>query len=71
MSEVIVKAHHLQGKPRLCIRGAREWCRRNGIDFMQFMRSGVPASQLEQTGDALAMIAVERAREEAAKKENP
>lgn len=65
MSEIIVKSHHLKGTPRLCIRGAREWCRRNGIDFMRFMRDGVPASTLEATGDALALVAVQRAREEA------
>lgn len=66
MSEVIVHAKHLQGKPRLCIRGVKQWCARNGVSFMSFMRNGVPASQIESTGDSLAMIAVQRARDEAA-----
>lgn len=51
-----------------CNRGSREWFRRQGLDFAQFLRHGIEAATLEKIGDGMALRAVEyaRAREAAA-----
>ena len=47
---------------RLCIPGLRAFCARHGFDWRQFLRQGVPISQLERIDDAMARQVVERAR---------
>lgn len=46
-----------------CNRGSREFFRRHGLDFGQFLRHGIEAEQLEATNDAMAQRAVEYARD--------
>lgn len=52
---------------RLCARGARALARRYGLDWSAFLRHGIPASELEATGDALAQRVAALARKEAAR----
>ena len=47
-----------------CARGMREFLRRHGLDWEQFRREGLPAAQIEATGDAMAIAAARLAREE-------
>lgn len=65
--DVVVRVEHLR-KARMCSRGARAWAQRYGIDYVKFLHDGVPASELEATGDALGMKLAAVAREEAARK---
>ena len=47
---------------RMCSRGARAFFQRHGLDWDTFLREGVPARALADTGDAMALQAVEVAR---------
>lgn len=47
------------GKTGYCMSGCRVWAARHGIDWAAFVRDGVPAERLLETGDALALAAVE------------
>lgn len=67
--ELIITAEHLatvpawNGKSGFCAKGARELCRRYGIDWNAAVRNGgIPASELTATGDALALRLVEHAQ---------
>lgn len=42
---------------------AREWARKQGLDFGDFVRNGIAAETLEATGDAFALALVKWARE--------
>jgi len=57
----IVTLRHLR-ELGYCSRGARAFAARHGLDWPAFLRQGVPAAQLEATGDAMAQAAVDRAR---------
>lgn len=46
-----------------CRGGAREWFRTHELDWRDFVAHGIPADQLEATGDALALALVAWARE--------
>jgi hypothetical protein len=46
-----------------CSRGARRWFESHNINFRDFIRKGVPASQLTATGDPQALRVVELAME--------
>lgn len=47
---------------RMCSRGARAFFKRHDLDWDAFLREGVPARTLADTGDAMALQAVEVAR---------
>lgn len=49
----------------LCTGGAREWFRRRGWNWGQFLIEGRPASDFIATKDPLALRMVEAARKEA------
>lgn len=51
---------------RLCAGGARAFFQRYGLDWQRFLRDGIPAAELEATGNALAAGVVAAARQEAA-----
>lgn len=55
---------HLR-RVHFCARGARAFCARYGLDWARFVREGLPVSELEATGDALATRVCALAREEA------
>lgn len=46
-----------------CASGAREFFEAQGLDFRAFLRDGVKASTLLETGDARALQVVNRTRE--------
>lgn len=51
--------------PGLCHRGARGWFAERGWDWAAFVRDGIPAQTLRDTGDAfaLALVAAVEARD--------
>lgn len=53
-----------------CGTGMYSWFKRNGLDFAKFLESGISSTELEATGDAMALKAVEIARERVLKEQN-
>lgn len=53
-------------RPGFCLRKARPWFKRHGLDWRDFVRNGIDAAALEATGDALALAVVAHARQEVA-----
>lgn len=62
MSDPTVTIHHVRACA-LCVRGARAWFKRHGLDFDTFLRHGYPASVIEATGDHLGQRVAARARQ--------
>lgn len=58
---VMVKMEHVRAA-RMCSRGARAFFVRHGLDWERFLREGLPAEQIEATGDAMAIKVAEVAR---------
>ena len=44
-----------------CPSGARRWAEMHGIDFRDFLKNGIAASRLLETGEPMAIRAVETA----------
>lgn len=71
-SDVVVTTAHLRTVPGFsarsgfCARGARQWFAQHDLDYLDFVRNGIPASRLEATGCAMAKALAEWARQEAA-----
>ncbi len=42
-----------------CVRGARDWFERHGLDFRDFLKSGISEEAFLASGDALAARVVE------------
>jgi hypothetical protein len=67
--DLIVTTRHLftiRGYNRragFCRDKSKAFFRRNGLDWRAFVRDGIPASQLEATGDGLALALVAWAKE--------
>lgn len=49
--------------PGFCRDSAKEWARKHGLDFKDFVRHGIDAEKLEAIGDAFALALVRWARE--------
>lgn len=47
---------------KYCSKGARTFFERHGLSWSDFLSNGIPASELEKTGDAMALHVVEVAR---------
>lgn len=66
---MIVTIQHLHsvptwtGRQGYCHSAAREFFDRHGLDWLDFVRNGIDDQVLVDTGDALALILVEFARE--------
>lgn len=47
-----------------CVRGAKDWFDRHGLDFRAFLRDGIDEAEFLTNGDALAerIVAMKRAR---------
>jgi len=43
-----------------CSRGIRRWFESNNLDFKAFLKDGIEAKTLYETGDALALRIIER-----------
>ena len=50
---------------RYCAPGMRAFAARHGLSMRDFLRGQLRASELEATGDAMAIAAARRARQEA------
>lgn len=59
--DVTVTMEHVRAA-RMCSRGARVFFERHGLDWQRFLAEGLPAEQIEATGDAMALKVVEVAR---------
>lgn len=46
-----------------CPSGARTWFKLHGLDFRRFLKDGIPAHRLLETGDAQAVHVVALAEE--------
>lgn len=64
MSDPIVTLEHCRSLG-YCARGLRAFFARHGLNWDAFRVEGAPASQIEATGDAMAMAAARLAREDA------
>lgn len=63
--DTIITANDVK-KAGICIvPGARDWWAKQGWDFRDFIRNGIAASKLRETGDAFALkvLDVKEARE--------
>lgn len=56
--DFIITARNLQAKG-FCASGARRWFTAHGLDFNDFLKNGILASELLATGDGMAARAVE------------
>lgn len=65
MNDVIVTIDHVRGAG-MCTRGARAWAASHGIDYVDFLRNGLPAEVLESK-DALGQRVAAFARQQANK----
>lgn len=45
-----------------CVTGARAWFERHGLDFRDFIKSGIAEETFLASGDALAVAVVEHKR---------
>lgn len=53
MDDFIVTINDIR-KTGHCTAGTRRWFAANGLDFREFLKNGMPASLLEEKGDAMA-----------------
>lgn len=56
--------HIKSGNLKYCHKGARFWFQFHNLDWIDFIKNGLPVETLEATGDAMALAAVEEARKE-------
>ncbi len=70
MAEIIITVADVRaggmGRGVLCAAGIRSWFARYGLDYRAFVEHGLPAAELEATGDDFARRVVEAARARAA-----
>ena len=52
------------GRTGYCAAGSRQWFTAHGLSWADFVNSGIPANQLEATGDPLALALVKHAKEQ-------
>ena len=66
MSEqaVVVRIEHVT-QAGMCVRGAKVWMQRHGLDFRRFLAEGYPVETIEATKDALGLKVAAVAREDA------
>lgn len=63
MSGPIVTLEHCR-RLRYCSRGMRAFFARHALDWQAFRERGLPADEIEATGDAMAIAAARLARTE-------
>lgn len=62
MSEPVIVTMKDIRATHMCSRGTRDFFSRHGLDWNKFLSEGIPAEELEATGDAMALAVVEVAR---------
>lgn len=60
--QVFIRHTRRADKQVYCTRGVEIFCDMHGIDFRDFVRNGVDAQVLIDTGDTMALRVVEAAR---------
>jgi len=48
-------------KPGFCASGTRDWFKRYGLDYSDFLKNGIDEEKLLETGDPMAIATVEQA----------
>ena len=61
MTGTVVRMEHVR-LARMCSRGARAFFVRHNLDWQEFLKNGIAADLLIETGDAMASLVVEVAR---------
>lgn len=67
---MIVRIEHVRSirgfgqRPGFCASKSREWFVRHGLDWSEFLRSGIDSAVLEATGDGLALALVAHAKQQ-------
>lgn len=61
MSDPLVRMEHIRAA-KMCSRGARDFFNRHNLDWSKFLKEGIPATELEATGDTMAITVAEVAR---------
>lgn len=61
MSELIITMEDVRAT-KMCSSGTRKFFKRHNINWSDFLKNGVSAKVLENTGDAMALRVVEVAR---------
>lgn len=61
MTRDIITIDHVR-TAGMCVNGARVWFVRHDLNFRRFLREGLDADTLLETGDAMAKRVVEHAR---------
>lgn len=61
MSEPILTMKDVRAA-KMCSSGARKFFARQGFDWNDFLKNGIPAEKFIETGDAMALQVVEVAR---------
>lgn len=57
----IVTMRHIR-RCKMCSGGSREFFKRHNLDWNKFLQEGIRASELEATGDAMAIRVAQEAR---------
>ena len=65
MSEAVTVTMADVRRSGMCARGARVFFVRHNLDWPAFLRTGLPANVLRDTGDAMAIQVCEAAEKEA------
>lgn len=60
---MIVRMKHIR-QAKLCSSGTRDWWKRQGFDWSDFLTNGIDAETLLETGDPQALRVVEIARKD-------
>ena len=63
-SDIRVFPHHVRAA-KICMRGARAFFAKHGLDYMDFLSNGIPVSTLREIGDPIALRAADQAIAEA------
>ncbi|QXV73587.1 putative tail assembly protein [Rhizobium phage RHph_X2_30] len=61
--QIVVFMRHIRSA-NLCAGGTRQWFRRQGFDWTDFLNNGIPIEKMEATGDPLALRVTAIARQE-------
>lgn len=72
MKDIIVTSEHLRilrQTEDVCVPGAKTWAKEAGVDFKDFMRNGIPAQRLRDSGLHIALRLVEIAEKSERDKE--
>jgi len=68
VKDLIITTEHLRVIEGYCVAGAKDFAKLHGFDFKRFIQEGIPAADLFNTGDALAIRIVELAQQYEAQK---